>query len=58
MAGPHDLHRMRRKQVEGFFSRQSITRMEKLLVDKVRLLDSRLEALNGTKTVIRIVHAF
>jgi hypothetical protein len=58
MASAHDLHRTRRKLVKGFFSCQSATRMEKLLVDKVRLLDSRLEALNGTKTVIRIDHAF
>lgn len=55
---PHDLHRQRRKPLETFFSRQGINRIEEIIAGEGRLLDSRLQALEGTKTVVHIDHAF
>jgi cytochrome P450 len=55
---PHELHRQRRKPLETFFSRQSITRVETTIADKIRALDERLQAVAGTDTVIHIDHAF
>jgi cytochrome P450 len=54
----HELHRQRRKPLETFFSRQSITRVERTITEKVCALDARLQALAGSDTVVHIDHAF
>ncbi|KAI8627729.1 cytochrome P450 [Xylariaceae sp. FL1651] len=53
---PHDLHRSRRRHLEPFFSRQGITRVERILADEVRLLDARLSEFKGTSTIVQIDH--
>ena len=55
---PHDLHRQRRKHLDGFFSRQGINRTEGIVAGAARHLADRLQALEGTGTVIHIDHAF
>ncbi|KAI1132548.1 putative cytochrome P450 [Nemania abortiva] len=54
----HELHQLRRKQVENFFSRKSIIRMEVSIQDEVRSFDDRLRLLTGTNTLVRLDHAF
>lgn len=54
----HDLHRQRRKPLEPFFSRLGITRLEPTIAEVVGKLVGRFEALKGTRTVIRLDHAF
>ncbi|KAI1305537.1 cytochrome P450 [Xylaria venustula] len=53
---PHDLHRARRKNLESFFSRQGITRVEGILADEARSLDSRLTEFRGTGAVVQMDH--
>lgn len=48
---------MRRGAVENFFSRKSITHLESRIHDNVRVLDSKLQALKGTREVVRLDHA-
>jgi cytochrome P450 len=54
----HDLHRRRRKPLEPFFSRMGISRLQPMLAEVALHLESRLRDLKGTKTVIRLDHAF
>ncbi|KAH0437675.1 cytochrome P450 [Colletotrichum camelliae] len=54
----HELHHMRRKAVEGFFSKQSVTRMETRIHHEARRLDEKLRQLSGTGQVIQLDHAF
>lgn len=54
----HDLHRQRRKPLEPFFSRLGIARLEPTIAELVGKLVGRFEALKGTRTVIRLDHAF
>ncbi|KAK2736987.1 cytochrome p450 [Colletotrichum kahawae] len=54
----HELHHMRRKAVEGFFSKQSVTRMETRIHREARRLDEKLRQLSGTGQVIQLDHAF
>ncbi|EGE08994.1 trichodiene oxygenase [Trichophyton equinum CBS 127.97] len=54
----HDLHRRRRKPLEPFFSRQGIMRLQDMLAEVALKLESRIRALEGTNTVIRLDHAF
>jgi cytochrome P450 len=56
MTENHDLHRRRRKPLEPFFSRLGITRMEEMIISEAKLLSDRLEAMKGSKTVIRLDH--
>jgi len=54
----HDLHRMRRKPMDLFFSRQSIERIEPMVAEEIKLLDDRLMELGGTGTVVNLEHAY
>lgn len=54
----HDLHHMRRKAVETFFSRQSVTRLESRIHDEARSLDEKLRSLKGSGAVVSLDHAF
>lgn len=62
-AGPHllttshDLHRRRRKPLEPFFSRLGVTRLWPILAEVVEKFAGRLEALEGTGSVVRLDHA-
>lgn len=51
---PHDLHRVRRKHLEPFFSRQGITRIEGRIAELVKKMDDRLVGLKGTGSVLSI----
>ncbi|KAL4911390.1 hypothetical protein BDW74DRAFT_184762 [Aspergillus multicolor] len=52
----HDLHRMRRKRYEPFFSRLSVNRIEPLIVEEVKSLGKRLEAASKTGRVLDLEH--
>ncbi|KAE8412288.1 cytochrome P450 [Aspergillus pseudocaelatus] len=54
----HNLHRKRRKPLEPFFSRAGIVRLEPVLVEMARKLESRLRQYEGTRTVITLNHIF
>ena len=54
----HDLHRLRRKPLEPFFSRMGVSRLQPILAEVVQKLAWRLEALKGTHSVVRLDHAF
>lgn len=54
----HDLHRLRRKPLDLFFSRQNIERMESMIVREATMMDDRFTSLRGTKTVINLEHVF
>ncbi|KAK6206499.1 hypothetical protein LQW54_007681 [Pestalotiopsis sp. IQ-011] len=56
--GPHELHHMRRKAVEGFFSRQSVTRLESRVHIEAKSLDEKLLRYAGTGSIVRLDHAF
>lgn len=58
MTENHELHRIRRKPLEPFFSRQGIDRMESMIIDETQILNDRLVALQGSKSVIRLDHVF
>ncbi|POS72678.1 cytochrome P450 [Diaporthe helianthi] len=51
---PHDLHRVRRKHLEPFFSRQGITRIEGRIAELVKKMDDRLVGLKCTGSVLSI----
>nr|A0A0P0ZEA9.1 RecName: Full=Stellatic acid synthase; AltName: Full=Cytochrome P450 monooxygenase Stl-P450; AltName: Full=Stellatic acid biosynthetis gene clusters protein Stl-P450 [Aspergillus stellatus]BAT32890.1 stellatic acid synthase [Aspergillus stellatus] len=52
----HDLHRIRRKRYEPFFSRLSVSRIEPIIVDEAKLLAKQLEASSKTGRVIELEH--
>ena len=58
MTDNHELHRRRRKPLEPFFSRLGIDRMEGMVIEEAKLLDSRIEEMRGSKRVIRLDHVF
>ncbi|KAL8823042.1 MAG: hypothetical protein Q9191_006234 [Dirinaria sp. TL-2023a] len=58
MSASHELHRRRRKPLEPFFSRLGIDRIEGMIVEKVKLLDTRLEELRGSRKFVRLDHVF
>jgi hypothetical protein len=55
---PHELHQLRRRPMDSFFSRQSITRTEKIVHSKARVLDQRLCTLKDTGSVVRLDQAY
>ncbi|KAI1869857.1 hypothetical protein JX265_003309 [Neoarthrinium moseri] len=55
---PHELHQLRRKAVENFFSKQSVTRLESRIHHEARSLDEKLLRYAGTGTIVRLDHAF
>jgi len=58
MTVSHDHHRLRRKPLEIFFSKQSIVGMEGMLRRLVSTLVGRLEEFRGSEKVVRLDHAF
>ncbi|MCJ1423294.1 hypothetical protein MMC29_001176 [Sticta canariensis] len=55
---PHELHQLRRKAVESFFSKQSVTRLESRIHHEARSLDEKLLHCAGTGAIVRLDHAF
>ncbi|KAG8161928.1 hypothetical protein KVR01_007693 [Diaporthe batatas] len=53
----HELHRKRRKPVEPYFSRRSVTQLEPLINKAVGKLIARFESFQGTGRVVRLDHA-
>jgi cytochrome P450 len=58
MTENHELHRRRRKPLEPFFSRLGIDRMEGMIIEEAKVLNTRLEEMRGSKRVIRLDHVF
>ncbi|KAK6836418.1 cytochrome P450 [Apiospora arundinis] len=54
----HELHHMRRKPVESFFSRQSVTRMETRVHAEARRMDEKLQRFKGSNVIISLDHMF
>jgi hypothetical protein len=54
----HDLHQLRRRPLEKYFSRQSVTQAEAVIHDKTRVLDQRLRELQGTGSFVRLDCAY
>ena len=54
----HDLHRIRRNPLEPFFSRMGVSRLQPMLAEVAEKLCGRIEASKGTRSVIRLDHAF
>lgn len=44
--------------MEGFFSKQSVTRLESRIHYEARTLDEKLRHYRGTGTIVRLDHAF
>ena len=49
---------MRRKPLDYFFSVKSVQTYECLAIDKVNLLEERLQALSNTGTIVNMEHAY
>ncbi|PSN59687.1 cytochrome P450 [Corynespora cassiicola Philippines] len=54
---PHDLHRLRRKPLEPYFSKMGIRHLEPLIHDIVEKLTKPFEKLERNCTVVRLDHA-
>ncbi|KAI1099517.1 putative benzoate 4-monooxygenase cytochrome P450 [Jackrogersella minutella] len=54
----HELHQLRRKAVEGFFSKQSVSRMEYQIHDETKSLDDKLGLFARTDTLVHLDYAF
>ncbi|GJC85385.1 cytochrome P450 monooxygenase sdnH [Colletotrichum liriopes] len=52
----HDLHRIRRKHLEPFFSRQGITRIEPRIAELVMKMDKRIVGLKGSGAIVPVDH--
>ncbi|KAH8696455.1 benzoate 4-monooxygenase cytochrome P450 [Talaromyces proteolyticus] len=55
---PHDHHRLRRKILNNFFSKQSVTNLEPMLQSKVDKLAQRFREAKETGTVVKLEYAF
>ncbi|KAI4114596.1 MAG: hypothetical protein LQ345_004650, partial [Seirophora villosa] len=55
---PHELHHLRRKAVENFFSKQSVTRLEERIRYETRTLDTKLLQHARKGGIVRLDHAF
>lgn len=53
----HDLHRLRRKPLEPFFSRLGVSRLWPDLSEVIERFARRIESLKGTGSVVRFDHA-
>jgi hypothetical protein len=58
MTASHEPHKKRRKPLEPFFSRRGIERVESWISGKAKLLETKLQALGGTRNIVRMDHAF
>ncbi|EAA62620.1 hypothetical protein AN5460.2 [Aspergillus nidulans FGSC A4] len=54
----HELHRLRRKPLDPFFSRMEIDRLEPLIVKEAKLLNHRLQSYSGSGRVLRLADVF
>lgn len=54
----HDHHRVRRKILNNFFSKQSVTNLEPIMQEKVNKLATRLKEAYESKEVIHLEYAF
>lgn len=54
----HELHRLRRKPLDPFFSRMGIDRLEPLIVKEAKLLNDRLQSYSGSGRVLRLADVF
>ncbi|KAL3456547.1 putative cytochrome P450 [Aspergillus heterothallicus] len=52
----HDLHRIRRRRYEPFFSRLSVTRIEPIIIQEAKLLAEQLEARSKSGQVLNLEH--
>jgi cytochrome P450 len=57
LTAQYDLHRMRRKPENAFFSKRSIVALESAIYDHVERLCNRLEELKWKKSPLTINHA-
>ena len=53
----HDLHRLRRKPLEPFFSRLGVSRLWPDLAELMERFSGRIESLKGTGSIVRFDHA-
>jgi hypothetical protein len=54
----HDLHQLRRRPLEKYFSRQSVAQAEAVIHGKTRVLDRRLGEMQGTGSFVRLDRAY
>ncbi|KAH8896133.1 putative cytochrome P450 [Thozetella sp. PMI_491] len=54
----HDLHRIRRKPLDPFFSRRSVQGYEYMIINELKRLESRLSGLRGSGTIINMEHVY
>ncbi len=54
----HELHRMRRKPLEPFFSRRATEMNEAMIAEMAKLLGRRLEDRKGTRDIVQLEHAY
>lgn len=54
----HEHHRLRRKILNNFFSKQSVCNLDPMLQDKMDKLSLRLREAKQTGTVVRLEYAF
>ncbi|KAH8746389.1 cytochrome P450 [Diaporthe sp. PMI_573] len=54
----HDIHRLRRKPMEPYFSRKGVFRMEPVLKRLITTMVHRLDSFRGTGSVVRLDHVF
>jgi len=54
----HDLHRIRRKPLDPFFSRKAVQSYESMIIDELKLLDGRFQAMKGTGTIVNMEHVY
>jgi cytochrome P450 len=54
----HDLHRIRRKPLDPFFSRRQVQTYEPMIADELKLLDDRFRAMRGKDTVVNMEHVY
>lgn len=57
MTVDHELHKLRRKPIETFFTQAGVRRIEPILHELVLTLTRRLRDYSGTGEVIRLDHA-
>lgn len=55
---PHELHRLRRRAFQGFFSKQKIASLEPLIQEIIERLCTRLEEYRVAREVMPIRHAY
>ncbi|KAK3339734.1 putative cytochrome P450 [Lasiosphaeria hispida] len=58
VAEDHDFHRMRRKPLDPFFSRQQVQRYEEMIVDEIKVIEDRLKEHRGSGTVVTMDYVF